>query len=97
MISIEILGKLSLEELAVLQKEVEMVLVRKRALITNSVQYSQVSERCKKVLQENNIENWDELSEKFTEEELRHLRHCGAKTVLEILNELDERGLKLRS
>lgn len=96
MIGVEILEKLSLEELDVLQKEVEMVLIKKRARITNSVQYSQVSERCKKALQENEIETWDELVRKITEEDLRQLRHCGAKTVLEILNELDERGLKLR-
>lgn len=95
MISEDILKKLSLEELGSLQKEIEMVLSKKKALITNDVRFSQVSERCKKVLEENEIETWDELILKFSEEDLRHFRHCGSKTLLEILNELDQRGLKL--
>lgn len=96
MISEEIFNKLTIEELEDIHRQVQMVLSQKKSQIDNMVQHSEISERCKKVLEENNISTWDQLVLRFSEEELRQWRNCGSKTILEILNELDNRGMKLK-
>lgn len=96
MISEDILKKLSIEELASLKGKVDMAFTKKKALVSNEIRFSEISERCKMVLEESEIDTWDQLVGNFTEQDVRHFRGCSSKTVTEILGQLEQRGLSLK-
>ncbi|MBN7817692.1 DNA-directed RNA polymerase subunit alpha C-terminal domain-containing protein [Algoriphagus pacificus] len=96
MISNEILRKLTIEELAALKEQVEKIFEKKMGAVSNEVRYSEISERCKKVLEENNIQTWNQLAKNFTKNEIQQLRNCSSKTLLEIFKALDQRGINLK-
>lgn len=95
MISEDILKKLSMEELASLKVKVDMAFTEKKAQVSDQIRFSDVSERCKRVLEDHQITTWNQLATYFTEEDIRHFRNCSSKTVTEILDQLKRRGLSL--
>lgn len=97
MISEDILKKLSMEELSTLKLKVDTAFVEKKAVLGNEIRFSDVSERCKSILEEHQITTWNQLATYFTEEDIRHFRNCSSKTVVEILGQLRHRGLSLKA